>query len=110
MSWAELFGAEFPEEKEVNEGVEYGPTGEEFTGTDEDGQEFGTIEESSRTYGPKTVKTPNMEVTQFDPITIQKAKERSTAVTPTIGSLDFQIAAPNISRYQPSHLSRRPMP
>lgn len=54
----------------------------------------------SEGYGPKRVKTPNMEVEQFDPIAMQRASERLGSVYPTLGTMHVDIASPNHHIYQ----------
>lgn len=59
----------------------------------------------SRDYGPKRVKTPNMEVEQFDPLTIHRLQERQNTVLPSFGTLGITIAKPSICGYSTkSHL------
>ena len=55
---------------------------------------------ASQTYGPKRVKTPNMEIEQFDPETIQKAQERANSVMPTFCGFGMTIASPNNTKYK----------
>lgn len=55
---------------------------------------------ASQTYGPKRVKTPNMEVEQFDPLTVQKAQERANAQVPLFGGFGITIASPNCTKYR----------
>ncbi len=50
---------------------------------------------ASTEYGPKRVKTPNIEVEQFDPNVIQRAREREQAINPTIESLVTSIGTPS---------------
>lgn len=60
----------------------------------------GVLAASSQTYGPKRVKTPNIEVEQFDPLTIQRAEERANSTLPTFGDFGYAIASPNIPKYR----------
>lgn len=53
------------------------------------------IKAASKAFGPKRVRTPNMEVEQFDPLTVQKALERQNAVQPTIGDLVISVGIPS---------------
>ena len=58
-----------------------------------------TPREMSQAYGPKRVKTPNMEVEQFDPMTIIRAQERENAVAPPF-PWGMTIASPNRCKYK----------
>lgn len=71
----------------INEGTQTTPSTPEGVGA-----ELAAI---SQAYGPKRVKTPNMEVEQFDPIAIQRAEDRANAVHPTLGSMNISIAVPS---------------
>lgn len=55
---------------------------------------------SSQAYGPRRVKTPNMDVEQFDPIRIQTATDRQDGTYPTFGDFGFAVAKPNCSKYR----------
>jgi hypothetical protein len=55
--------------------------------------------ELSQAYGPKRVKTPNMEVEQFDPLTMLRAQERENAVAPSF-PWHMTIASPNRCKYR----------
>lgn len=46
-SWAQYYGAVFPDVGEVNQGVQYGPTGADYTGTDTGGGGEVTISQAS---------------------------------------------------------------
>lgn len=59
----------------------------------------GLLAAISNEYGPKRVKTPNMEVEQFDPSTIQRLREREAVQMPTLGSLTFSIGIPSPCGY-----------
>lgn len=55
----------------------------------------------SKAYGPRRVKTPNQEIEQFDPLTIQKMLDAQNAsVSPTLGDMNFSIATPNVLSYR----------
>ena len=62
--------------------------------------ESGTVLAFSQAYGPKRVKTPNMEVEQFDPILISKALEREDVLNPSFADFGITIVSPNISKYR----------
>lgn len=62
-------------------------------------EEITDLAEQSEEYGPRKVKTPNIEVEQFSPVEIQKAKDRAKAVAPTMATLHIDIAKPNLCRY-----------
>lgn len=59
-----------------------------------------TLRGFSQAYGPKRVKTPNMEVEQFDPLTAQKAMERQSVVSPSFGSFGMTIVSPNLPKFR----------
>lgn len=67
-----------------------------------------TVAFSSQLYGPKRVKTPNMEVEQFDPRIIQQVSARENAVMPNMHNLGFSVAVPNLAVYQNPRSSRTP--
>jgi len=56
---------------------------------------------ASQAYGPRRVKTPNMEIEQFSPVEVQKALDRQNAVSPTISDFAMDIASPNHHAYRP---------
>lgn len=73
---------------------------------DETVSQYGTLvslpatpREYGAEYGPKRVKTPNMEVEQFDPLTILKAQERQAAEVPVF-PWHTTIASPNKDKYR----------
>lgn len=55
---------------------------------------------ASKAYGPKRVKTPNLEVEQFDPLMIQKARDREGSVYPGMGSFGWTVVSPNRTKYR----------
>ena len=55
---------------------------------------------ASQTIGPKRVKTPNMEVEQFDPLTIQRATERANSTLPIFSNFGMTIVSPNKPVYK----------
>ena len=68
-----------------------------------------TIEELaalSEAYGPKRVKTPNMEVEQFDPITMQRLEDRKNTIYPTFGGFHMTIVSPDHCKYQDRRKTR----
>lgn len=65
-----------------------------------------SLEQFSETYGPKKVQTPNMTVEQFDPITIQRARDRESAAHPTLGSMHITIASPDHCKYHERRKAR----
>jgi hypothetical protein len=54
----------------------------------------------SQGYGPRRVKTPNMDVEQFDPRVLQAADDRQNATYPTIADFGMAIASPNCTKYR----------
>lgn len=62
-------------------------------------EDINDLSERSRAYGPKRVKTPNLEVEQFDPLTIQRASDREGSVHPTFGSFGWTVVSPNRTKY-----------
>jgi len=61
--------------------------------------QIGSLATSSQEYGPRRVKTPNLEVEQFDPNIIAKAVERENSGHPLIGDFAIAIASPNYDVY-----------
>ncbi len=53
----------------------------------------------SEGYGPKKVKTPNMEVEQFSPLEVQRARDRESAAYPTLSSMHITVASPDHCKY-----------
>ena len=60
----------------------------------------------SEQYGPKRVKTPNMEVGQFSPLEMQRIRDRESAIYPTLEGMHITIASPDHCKYYPTHKSR----
>lgn len=58
------------------------------------------LAEASQEYGPKRVKTPNMEVEQFDPLTIQRATERANSEIPIFSNFGMTTVTPNKPKYR----------
>lgn len=54
---------------------------------------------ASETIGPKRVKTPNMEVEQFDPLVIQRAVERQSSTYPVFGNFGMTVVSPDTCKY-----------
>ncbi len=72
-------------------------------GSEDDVADTGVIADlatASQSYGPKRVKTPNMEVEQFDPLTIQRAEDRANSVYPTLCNMGMTIVSPNSCVYR----------
>lgn len=57
---------------------------------------------ASKSYGPKRVKTPNLEVEQFSPLEIQRARDRESLPYPSLASCGMSIAEPNHEKYRSS--------
>lgn len=70
--------------------------------------ESSSVRESSFGYGPKRVKTPNMEVEQFDPRIIQEVAARENAGIPNLHNLGFSVAVPNLCKYKRPRNSKEP--
>lgn len=54
----------------------------------------------SKAYGPKRVKTPNLEIEQFDPLMMQKVRDREGSVYPGLGDFGWTVASPNRTKYR----------
>jgi len=61
---------------------------------------------ASESYGPKKVQTPNMTVEQFDPLMMQRARDRENATYPTLGGMHITIASPDHCQYYERRKSR----